>query len=200
MDEQADQPSPVVEGGCDEHSAPRDVRKQKSSKCMCGHTHADWSKIPTYAEWLTRHPELTKNVASAQQPASAENIAVSFCVSISVNMQHRLTILCPLLFSLSLQALCKVSNLQKILFLKEVMSTDKQEQEDTPMSGSITKDDCTDDIQVLSSEVIVMEDSGGDDVARAELKLTQPKFLRKMGTVPKISIKPLPQRNSDKTS
>ena len=91
MYERSDQPSPTVEGGCDEHGTPRDVKKQKSSKCMCGHTHAEWSTIPTYAEWLTRHPELTKNVASAQRPSSAENIAVSFCVSISVNMQHRLT-------------------------------------------------------------------------------------------------------------
>ena len=56
------------------------------------------------------------------------------------------------------------------------MSADKQEVEDTPKSGRIANPDCMnpDDIQVLSSEVIVIEDGVEDDVTGAELKLTQP--------------------------
>ena len=64
----------------------------------------------------------------------------------------------------------RFEKIQKILFLQEVMSADKQEVEDMPKSGSITNSDCMnpDDIQVLSSEVIVIEGGVRDDVAGAE--------------------------------
>ena len=82
------------------------------------------------------------------------------------------------------------------------MCNDKQEEEDTPKSGSITNPDCMnpDDIQVLSSEVIVIEDGVRDDVAGAEPKLTQPKCLQKFGTAANVGLKQLLHRNSDKTS
>ena len=46
--------------------------------------------------------------------------------------------------------------------------------------------------QVLGSEVIVIEDSVEDDVARTEQLSTQPKLLPKMETAANLGIKALP--------
>ena len=69
-----------------------------------------------------------------------------------------------------------------------------------PMSGRITSDSCPDDIQVLSSELIVVEDSLEDDVARTGQKLAQSKFLQTMETAANLGVKTLFRRKADKTN
>ena len=48
------------------------------------------------------------------------------------------------------------------------MSANSQDKEDIPMSSSISDDISADEIRVLPSEDIVMEDRVGDDVAETE--------------------------------
>ena len=54
------------------------------------------------------------------------------------------------------------------------MPSNKDEERDVPMSGNITNDEMkhADDIQVLSSELIIIEDSDGADAAKTKQVFT----------------------------
>ena len=80
------------------------------------------------------------------------------------------------------------------------MTTDKQDVGNRLMSGSVTNDVSTDDIQVVSSEWIVVEDGVEDDVAENEQMLVQSKFLQTMGSAANLDAKSLFQKKADKAS
>ena len=80
------------------------------------------------------------------------------------------------------------------------MSTNKQGEAAKPMSGSITSDVCTDDIQVLSSEVIVIDATAEDDVNNTEQMLSESKNFQTMGTAANIGLKTLFQKKADKAT
>ena len=52
------------------------------------------------------------------------------------------------------------------------MSTSRQEEEGMPISGNIPDDISADEIRVVSSEEIVIEEGVGDDTAEAEQRST----------------------------
>ena len=88
----------------------------------------------------------------------------------------------------------------KCFFSQEIIATGEQQERDTLMPGSVKNYASAEDIQVLSSELIVIEDSVEDDVPTGEQKLPQSKFLKTVDTVANLGIKPLFQRKADKTS
>ena len=57
-----------------------------------------------------------------------------------------------------------------------------------------------DDIQVLSSELIVIQDGADDGGPRTSQRLAQSKVCQAMGTVANLGIKALFRKNADKTS
>ena len=61
----------------------------------------------------------------------------------------------------------------RIFLFQEVLPANRLEEEDgMPMSSSVTDDVSADEICILSSEGIVIEDSVGDDAAETEQRST----------------------------
>ena len=68
------------------------------------------------------------------------------------------------------------------------------------MAGSITGDIGPDDIQVLSSERIVIEDSVEDTVARPNQKPVQSRFLHRIHAIATLGIMAPSPKKADQTT
>ena len=79
------------------------------------------------------------------------------------------------------------------------MPANKQQEGDVPTSGIVANDADPDDIQVLSSEVIVVE-GGVEDGVKTERSLGPSKLWQTMTMIANPVIKTLFSRNVDKTS
>ena len=84
--------------------------------------------------------------------------------------------------------------------MQELISANMQERKGRPNTDSVTNDISADEVQILSSEEMFIEDIVGDDVTKAEQKSTYLKFCQGISNITKPDVKALFLKKADKNS
>ena len=96
--------------------------------------------------------------------------------------------------------LVNFENCKTKFFSQNAWSTDRQYDDGMSRSGSTTNDFSADEIQVVSSQKILLEDGVGDDIPEAEPNSTYSKFCQAITTNTSQNTKQQLLKKADKSS